>query len=163
MALNSIISESSRYYPFLSYQFGAVGWGLLIITFIVLTLFLIVKRKRKTKHVSVLIYQNRQQMRQGTTEQWEKAKTHIEKLLYEMTENSQTHEPLNPHPLELFANNKHCFENSKNGKSRTVAGQNPVDTDQLIKSKTPLDVQELHDVATLAKRLRSRNRQKVGN
>ena len=164
MTLDSMIGASARSNSFLLYQLGTAGWGLLVVASIVLiTLLLIIRRKRKLKRVSVLIYQNRQQqLRQKTNKQWENAKTHIEKLLYEMTEHGQNHDSLKSLPQEvLVKNERHNYKMTEQENAGMIMRAGTVRSRQLRKTNSPLDVQELQAVATLAKRLSSRSRQRV--
>lgn len=166
MTLQSILSESAQYFSFLYYHIGTARWGLLIMALIVLIILLsMFIRKSRMKHVSVLIYQNRQQeLRQKTTEQWEKGKMHIKELLYEMTEHAQTHESLDLQSQYLPVQSKRDHHKiTQYTHAGTIIKRRPVSPRQLRKSNTPLDVQELQDVATLAKRLSSRSRQHVSS
>ncbi len=164
MTLDSFVSEIAQYYLFQYYQVEAAGWGLLIIAITVLILLLLtLKRKRKAKDVNILIYHNRQQdLRQKTSEQWEKAKTHIEKLLYEITEHVQTSESLKLKPDELPDNNeRHYYDITKYRHTNKMIRERAAKARQVKKPGTPLDIQELQAVATLAKQLRARSQQRV--
>jgi hypothetical protein len=164
MTLESILSENAGSFSFLSHPLGLVGWGLLMIVLILLiSLFFIFKQRIRARHVSLLIYHNRQQeLRQKTTKQWETGMKHIQELLDEMSEHGRLFESLEPQPQVGLVQNilfDNVLTNAEN--AGTTLKQNAAGTKQSQKSNLPLDVHELQDVANLAKRLSSRSRQHV--
>jgi len=163
MTLESFIGEIAQYDSFLFNKSGVAGWGLLIVAVTVLILLLwIAKRKRKAKDVSILIYHNRQQeLLRKNSNQWEKGKNRIEKLLYEITEHAQPGECLNPQP-DLSNNNKRRYcDIPIYGRTNQMLRERNAKVSKSKDSSTPLDVQELQAVATLAKHLRARSRHSV--
>jgi hypothetical protein len=145
-------------------QIAVAGWGLLIIAVMVLILpALIIKRKRKIKNANLLIYHNRQQEpQQQPPEQWKKAKTRIEKLLYEITEHQPINEPVRSRPIEsLNETGQYIFDNIKKQNRTKSISINKIAKSGLKSSRPPLDVKELQNVATLAKRLHSRHRHRI--
>ena len=163
MALDMSASVIAQNYSFLLDHIVVAGWGLLIIAMTVLILpALIMKRKRKTKNTNLLIYHNRQEnLQQESPEQWEKAKTHIEKLLYEITEHQPINENPSCRPVELLTETgQYLFEINKRKHADRVSINKNVKP-ELKRSCPPLDVRELQSVATLAKRLQSRNRHRI--
>lgn len=145
-------------------QIAVAGWGLLVIAVMAFILpTLIIKRKRKIKNANLLIYHNRQQEpQQQPPEQWKKAKTRIEKLLYEITEHQPINEPLRSRPIEsLNETGQYIFDNINKRNHTNRVSINKIAKPGLKSSRPPLDVNELQSVATLAKRLQSRNRHRV--
>ncbi len=164
MALDIFASAFAQIYSFLFNHVIVAGWGLLITALMVLILLpLLLKRKRKTKNTNLLIYHNRQQnTQQRPSEQWEKAKTHIEKLLYEITEHQPINESPGHRPVELLTDaGQYFFGINKQRHIGRVSINKIVKPERLKRSCPPLDVHELQSVATLAKRLQSRNRHRL--
>ncbi len=164
MTLDIFINQIARYFSFLYYQVGTAGLGLFIVAIAMLILLLLIlKRKRKTKGMNILICHNKQQnLQQKTSEQWEKARTHIEKLLYEITEQGVTNESLSRQPAELLADNEqHYCEIVKQKRVDKMRRDRAVESRRLKRSSSLLDVHELQAVATLAKQLRARGRHRV--
>lgn len=135
-----------------------------IAAFVMLILLLfILKRKRKTKDMNLLIYHNRRRnLQQETSQQWEKAKTHIERLLYEITEQQVIDESLNQKPAELSVDNRQCYSELVRQKHlHKMPVERAVESSRAKRSDSMLDVHELQAVADLAKRLQARNRHRV--
>lgn len=166
MTLESILSESTGSFSFLSHPLGLVGWGLLVLALVLsISLFFILKQRIRARHVSLLIYQNRQhELRQKTTEQWKTGMKHIRELLDEMSEHGRLFESLEPQPQTELAQSIR-FDNVLTGVENPgpARRQNAAGTNQSQKSNLPLDVHELRDVANLAKRLSSRSRQHINS
>jgi hypothetical protein len=166
MTLESILGESAGSFSFLSSPIGFAASGLLLIVLILLiSLFLILKQRIRAQHVSVLIYQNRQQeLRQKSTKQWETGMKHIRELLDEMSEHGQLFESPEPQTQDGLVQSirfDDVLADTEN--AGTARRQNAVKIRQSQKSNSPLDVRELQDIANLAKRLSSRSRQHVNS
>ena len=162
MTLESIL----RSYSFLFSPPGFVGWGLLMIVLVLsISLFFILKQRIRARHVSLLIYQNRQQeLRQQTTQQWETGKKHIREILDEMSEHGRLFESPEPQSQDGLTKSIRFDDVPTNtGNNRTVRRRYIATTRPLQKSNLPLDVRELQDIANLAKRLSSRSRQHVNS
>lgn len=165
MALEITANALAQNHSLLSVnQIVVAGWGLLIIAVMAFILpALIIKRKRKIKNANLLIYHHRQQDTQQTPPaQWDKAKTRIEKLLYEMTEHQPINEPVISRPIEsLNETGQYIFDNINIRNHAKRVSINKIAKPGLKRTCPPLDVKELQSVATLAKRLHSRARQRV--
>jgi hypothetical protein len=141
-----------------SYFQGSTTEGILLIIFLTAIFFLIVivKHKRKSKSQSVLICHNKKLTAETqTTEQWEKAKVHIEKLLYKMTEQRQSSDFLEQ---QLSNSDEHLnCEVIKHRQAECISTEGCKQEESSRQSSQPLNVHELKAVATLAKRLHTRN------
>ncbi len=162
MTLDIFVNQIVRYFSFLYHQVGFVGGGLFIAAVTTLILLLLILKRRKAKGMNVLIFHNKQQHQEKTSQQWEKAKTHIEKLLYEITEQGAANESPCRLPAELLVDKGRHYSK--------ILGQRRTDemlidrtekSNRLKRAGSLLDVQELQDVATLAKQLRARSRHRV--
>jgi len=157
MALNNLTSEFVK--SLLSSYFqGSTEEGVLLIIFLTTIFFLIVviKHKRKSKSQSVLICHNKRlKTETQTTEQWEKAKAHIEELLYKMTEQWQRSDFLEQQ-LSNSSEQLNC-EVIKHRQDECISREEGRQEESSRKSSQPLNVHELKAVATLAKRLHTRN------
>jgi len=161
MDLKSLAGEIDQLESLFSNTALAVSGIIILITVTILLLF-IFKRKKNTKELNILIYHNKLKELQQNSTNWQKGKNHIEKLLYEMTENVQPDECMDPkidvpndskppyHHIPIYGLHHKLLRE----RSEKVKRHNDLNT--------PLDIQELRDVATLAKRLRSRARHSVG-
>lgn len=161
MALNHLINESVQRIIFPCF----LGWiteGIWLVLFAtaILVLIFILRRKRKSKLRSVLIYHNQKPKAQTqTTEQWEKAKAHIEKLLYEITEHRQISEFIERQSVnsdEKF--NYEVIGHKENEQTPEIQNEHEYPRGH---SNQPLNVHELRVVATLAKQLQTRNQPRI--
>ena len=163
MALVHLIGEIVQYDSLLTGKDAVAKWGLLIIAITVpVLLFFILKRKRKTKAVSILICHNRQKDTiQKNSGKWEKGKSRIKKLLYEMTDHMQPGEYLNLRS-DSTNNNRRCyFDIPVYGRTNKILRERNMKVNRPHDSGTPLDVQELKSVSTLAKQLRARSHHSI--
>ena len=161
MDVNNLINEFVQNIVF-PYFLGWITEGICLVSFVIaiFVLIIIMRQKRKSQLQSPLIYYNQKPKAEiQTTEQWEKAKVHIEKLLYEITENRQisdflegqsknsdqqvNYEIIGHKQNELISENQNEQENSQEN------------------SNQPLNVHELRVVATLAKQLQTRNQPRI--
>jgi hypothetical protein len=164
MTLDIFAGEIAQYYSFLQCQVGTAGWGLFILVITMMILLpLIVKRKIKAKDANLLIYHNRQKnLQQKTSQQWENAKTHIEKLLYEITEHQPINESMKCQPVELLADNEqNYYEIAKPAQVDKMLKDRTVKSTRSKRACPPLDIHELQAVASLAKQLQARSRYRV--
>ena len=163
MALAHLIGEIVQYDSLLTGKAAVAKWVLLIIAITVpVLLFFILKRKRKTKAVSILICHKRQKDTiQKNSGKWEKGKSRIKKLLYEMTDHMQPGEYLNLRS-DSTNNNRRCyFDIPVYGRTNKILRERNMKVNRPHDSGTPLDVQELKSVSTLAKQLRARSHHSI--
>ena len=161
MALNHLTNEFvlSIVFP---YSLGWITEGIWLVLFVaaILVLFLILSQKRKSKLQSLLIcYNKKPKVEIQTTEQWEKAKAHIEKLLYEITENRQISDFLEEQSIrsdEQF--NSEVIGHKQN---ELIPERQDEHENSVGHANQPLNVHELRAVATLAKQLQTRNQPRI--
>jgi hypothetical protein len=163
MALAHFIGEIAFYDSLLFNRTAVAEWGLLTIAIATLTvLFFILKRRKWAKEVSVLIHHNRQKdMLQKKSKNWEKGKKRIEKLLYEMTDHIQPGEFLNPQSGLTNTNKRNYYDIPVYGRTNKILRERNLKVNRPKDSGTPLDVQELMTVSTLAKQLRARSQHNI--
>lgn len=137
------------------------GIIILVITVPILLLF-IIKRKKRANESSILIYHNKLKELQQNCDNWQKGKNRIEKILYEITENVLPVD--HPDPITEVPNNSGTlnYEIPVYGYHHKILKEHNTQVKRHNNISTPLDIQELKDVASLAKRLRARARHSVG-
>ena len=166
MTLESTLSEGVGSFSLLSYSIGIAGWGSLILVLLLsISLLSILKRRGRMKNAGILIYQHRQyELRQNSTQQWERGKRHIRQLLYEITEQEQILESQQSQPAE-FSIPDMRLNNIINKRENAAAdpAKSSAWPGQSRQSNTPLDIEELQAVAIMARRLSSRSRQHVSS
>jgi len=163
MALAHLIGEIASYDSLLFNRAAAAEWGLLAIAIATpILLFFILKRRKRAKKVSILIYHNRQKnMQQKKSNNWEKGKRRIEKLLYEMTDHIQPAEFIHPRSGLTNANKPNYYDIPIYGRTNKILRERNLKVNRPKDSGTPLDVQELMAVSTLAKQLRARSQHSI--
>ena len=164
MTLESTLSEGVGNFSLLSYHIGIAGWGSLILVLLLsISLLSILKRRGRMKNAGILIYQHRQyELRQNSTQQWERGKRHIRELLYEITEQDQILESPKLQPLERSIPDIRLNDIiNKSENAAAVPGNSSAWVRRSQQSNTPLDIEELQAVAIMARRLSSRSRQHV--
>ncbi|MBN2180591.1 MAG: hypothetical protein JW715_01660 [Sedimentisphaerales bacterium] len=106
----------------------------------------------------------KQDMPQKVTEKdkWEKGKIRIKKLLYEMTEDMPGVEILNTDSVRFSNGNKSDYYGiSVQKRPQRISKERNIQKSRPNNSCAPLDLQELRDVALLAKNLRSRGHHRI--
>ncbi len=163
MALVHLIGEIVHGDSLFSGEAVVAKWGLLIIAVIIPTmLFFLFKHRRKAKEMSILIRHNRDRNNiQKNSGKWEKGKRRIEKLLYEMTDHMQPAEFLNPRSGLTNNNGRHYYDIPVYGRTNKTLRERNMKINRPDESGTPLDVQELKAVSTLAKQLQARSHHSV--
>jgi hypothetical protein len=163
MALAHLIGEIASYDSLLFNRTTVAGWGLLAIAIATpILLFFILKRRKWAKEVSILIHHNRQKdILQKRSNNWEKGKRRIEKLLYEMTDHIQPAEFIHPRSGLTNANKRNYYEIPIYGRTNKILKERNLKVNRPKNSGNPLDVQELMAVSTLAKRLRERSQHSI--
>ena len=161
MALNYLTKEFVLCIAFPNF----LGWiteGIWMVLFLtaILVLIVVLKQKRKSKLQSLLIYHNQKPTAEiQTTKQWEKAKAHIEKLLYEITEHRQLsdlHEEQSINTDEQFN-----YEVIGHAQNELIPERQNEHENSIGHLNQPLNIQELRAVATLAKQLQTRNQPRI--
>ena len=163
MALVHLIGETASYDSLLFNKTAAAGWGLLAIAIVTpILLFFILRRRKWAKEVRVLIHHHRQKdMQQKKSKNWEKGKKRIEKLLYEMTEHIPPGELVNSRPGLTNAGKRNYYEIPIYGRTNKILRERNLKVNERKNSGTPLDVQELMAVSTLAKQLQARSQHSI--
>jgi hypothetical protein len=163
MALAHLIGEIAFWDSLLFNRTTVAGLGLLIITITTpILLFYILKRRKWPKEVNILIHHNRQKdMPAKKSNNWEKGKRRIEKLLYEMTEHIQPGELFNPRPGLTNTNKRNYYDVPVYGRTNNILRERNLRANRPKDSATPLDVKELMAVSSLAKQLRARSQNNI--
>ena len=161
MALNSLTNECVQSIVF-PYFLGWITEGIGTILFVsaIIVFIVILKQKRKSELRNLLIYHNRKPKPEiQTTKQWQKAKDHIEKLLYEITENRQVSDFLK----DQSKNSDEQFDYEVIGrKPNELMPERQTEHENSTKqSNQPLNVHELRAVALLAKQLQTNNQSRT--
>jgi hypothetical protein len=163
MDFQYLARETVRFDSLLGDTTLVVSGIITLIIIIPILLLFIIKRKKKATKLNILIYHNKLKELQKNSNNWQKGKNRIEKLLYEMTEKVQPVEC--PNPVTEVPNNKNNmrdYDIPVYGRHHKILIERNAKLKRRNDLNTPLDIQELRDVATLAKRLRSRTRHSVG-
>jgi hypothetical protein len=156
MALEYIIREIASYDSLL-FNRATVECALLAIVIVTLTFF-VLQRGKRAKEVSLLIHHNKQkEMLNNKSKNWEKGKKRIEKLLYEMTDHIQPGEFINPRSGLTDTNKRNYHDTPIYGRTNKMLRDRNLRLNRPKDTATPLDIQELMAVSTLAKRLQARN------
>lgn len=156
--LNNEFMQSIVFPHFLGWITEAI-WLVLFVTAI-LVLIVIIRQKRRSKLQSLLIYHNQKPKAESKNpEQWGKAKAHIEKLLYEITENRQISDFLEGQSIN--SDTKLDYEVIGHKQNELIPERQNEHEDSCGHSNQPLNVQELRAVATLAKQLQTRNQPRI--
>jgi hypothetical protein len=156
----SMVYLASLFYKAFSINFES----LILATIVLLALILILTRHRASKNLRTKLFQTQEQHSLiKPSEHWGKAKEKIENLLREITEYRQVCEPANHQTQNSSSINKLIiqYENPRHNKNNQIYIEQTEQAEHLKDSNPPLDIQELQDISTLAKRLQARNRHRI--
>lgn len=158
MALNYEFVQRIVFSNFLGWITEGI-WTVLFLTTI-LVLIVVLKQRRKSKLQSLLIYHNQKPKTEiQSSEQWEKAKAHIEKLLYEITEHRQIPDSLEEQSIK--SDEQLNYEVIGHAQNELIPERQNEHENPSEHSSQPLNVHELRAVATLAKQLQTRNQPRI--
>ena len=163
MALAHLIGEIVQQDSFSLNKVVVARWALLITAVILpILLLFIVRRKKRGKKVRMLIYSKKQKdILQTNSDNRERGKKRIEKLLYEITELLQPGEYLNYRANSSNDGERHHYEIPIYGRTNKILKDRDMKVSKHNDLGTPLDVQELKAVSTLAKQLRARSQHSI--
>jgi hypothetical protein len=161
MALVHLIGEFFQYDSLISGNTAVAKWGLLAITITLPALLFLITKRRKNRGTSALLFHNRPgNTIQKNSGKWDIGKKRIEKLLYEMTDHMHSDEYLNPRS-GLINNKRHSYDIPVYGRTNRILRERNTKINRPNASGTPLDVQELKTVSTLAKQLQTRSHNSI--